>query len=84
MCKNEHNNNLESQTTENLLSELNALFDNADFEQANYNADNTLLLNEDGHQVEYEVVNIFAYKETLFAVLLPVHICITVLAPMIL
>lgn len=73
MCKNEHDNNLESQITENLLSELNALFDNADLEQANFNADNTLALNEDGHQVEYEVVNIFAYKEDLFAVLLPVH-----------
>lgn len=71
MSKDEHDNNLESQITENLLSELNALFDNADFDRENDNADNTLVL--DGHQVEYEVVNIFAYKEDLFAVLLPVH-----------
>lgn len=73
MCKDEHDKNLENQITENLLSELNALFDNADFDRENGNADNILVLNEDGHQVEYEVVNIFAYKDNMFAVLLPAH-----------
>lgn len=73
MCKNEHDNNLENHITENLLSELNALFDNTDFEQANHNAHNTLVLNEEGQNVEYEVVNVFAYKDDLFVVLLPTY-----------
>ena len=73
MCKDEHNNNLGNHITENLLSEINALLDNADFNRENDNADNILVLNEDGHRVEYEVVNIFAYKEDLFVVLLPAH-----------
>ncbi len=73
MRKDEHDNNLESQITENILSELNALFDNTGFDRENDKANNILALNEDGHQVEYEVINIFAYKEDLFAVLLPAY-----------
>ena len=76
MRKNEHEYSLENHLTENLLSELNPLFDGIIPEKANdisNNLDNTLVLTEGGKDIKYEVVNIFAYGDDLFVVLLPAY-----------